>query len=291
MITEEMVNRADSVLSTVRGGIPDKIIRSALEAALAVAEPVAFTSRGQIDAARNGSTALLCGKRDEFMNIPLYAQVREVKTFINLNANVRVQLTEHGKIILAMDEYATEKPDENGFIEMQLWRLMRVFGSVMFMGNPNLPFENMNVELLFDAEPPIRLPTALSLMIEKGVDPEQNGYCKVIDVEKFLCAKLGKEWSATGISIVSLVDELCALSAQVQDVSAKSLADAYQKYLDASDIYNERLAILKTKALGTMRVDEEYRAIDEARRAFDKLAVDIAKSALAAAPAKQDKTP
>lgn len=79
-----------------------------------------------------------------------------------------------------------------------------------------------------------------------------------------------------------------ALSAQVQDVAAKSLADAYQKYLDASDLYNERLAISKTKALGTMRVDEEYRAIDEARRAFDKLAVDIAKSALPAAPAKQE---
>ena len=68
------------------------------------------------------------------------------------------------------------------------------------------------------AEPPIRLPTALSLMIEKDVDPEQNGYCKVIDVEKFLCAKLGKEWSATGMSIVSLVDEISSLSAQAQDV-------------------------------------------------------------------------
>lgn len=81
---------------------------------------------------------------------------------------------------------------------------------------------------------------------------------------------------------------LTALSAQVQDVAAKSLADAYQKYLDASDLYNERLAISKTKALGTMRVDEEYRAIDDARRAFDKLAIDIAKSALPAAPAKQE---
>ncbi|AVH41876.1 hypothetical protein [Agrobacterium tumefaciens] len=73
--------------------------------------------------------------------------------------------------------------------------------------------------------PPIRLPTALSLMIEKGVDPEQNGYCRVIDVEKFLCAKLGKEWSATGMSIVSLVDELAALSAQVQDVDERKPLD------------------------------------------------------------------
>ncbi|QWW74122.1 hypothetical protein [Agrobacterium pusense] len=64
------------------------------------------------------------------------------------------------------------------------------------------------------ATPPIRLPTALSLMIEKGVDPEQNGYCRVIDVEKFLCAKLGREWSATGMSIVSLVEELSAAPAK-----------------------------------------------------------------------------
>ena len=88
-----------------------------------------------------------------------------------------------------------------------------------------------------------------------------------------------------------LIDQskaISALSAQVQDVAAKSLADAYQKYLEAVNLYNERLAISKTKALGTMRVDEEYRAIDEARRAFDKLAVDIAKSALPAAPAKQE---
>ncbi|MNE52703.1 hypothetical protein D3C87_1572850 [compost metagenome] len=79
-----------------------------------------------------------------------------------------------------------------------------------------------------------------------------------------------------------------SLSAQVQDVAAKSLADAYQKYLDAVNLYNERHGVMKTKALGTMRVDEEYKAIDEARRAFDKLAVDIAKSALPAAPAKQE---
>lgn len=44
-----------------------------LAAALSTAEPVAFTSQGQIAAARNGSTALLYGKRDEFMNVPLYA--------------------------------------------------------------------------------------------------------------------------------------------------------------------------------------------------------------------------
>jgi hypothetical protein len=46
---------------------------SDIEASLSASEPVAFTSQGQIAAARNGSTALLYGKRDEFMNVPLYA--------------------------------------------------------------------------------------------------------------------------------------------------------------------------------------------------------------------------
>ncbi|MDP9871583.1 hypothetical protein [Agrobacterium tumefaciens] len=65
-------------------------------------------------------------------------------------------------------------------------------------------------------------------------------------------------------------------------VAVKTLADAYQKYLDAVQLYNERHAIMKTKALGTMRVDEEYKAIDESRRAFDKLAVEVACAALSA---------
>lgn len=110
-ITDEMINRADNVMSRVKGGIPDATIRLAIEAALS-------------------------------------AQVQDVKTFINLNSRVRVKLTKHGKIILEMYEYTTEKPDAEGFIEMHLWELMRVFGPVMFNGNPNLPFENMNVELL-----------------------------------------------------------------------------------------------------------------------------------------------
>jgi hypothetical protein len=65
-------------------------------------------------------------------------------------------------------------------------------------------------------------------------------------------------------------------------LSVKALADAYQKYLDAVNHYNERHAIMKTKAPGSMRVDEEYKAIDETRRAFDKLAVEVATSGLSA---------
>lgn len=65
----------------------------------------------------------------------------------------------------------------------------------------------------------------------------------------------------------------------------KALAGAYKKCLDEVSLYNERWAIMQTKPLGTMRVDNEYKAIHEARRAFDKLAVDIATAALAATPA------
>lgn len=83
MVTDEMVEKAcvaywgdKNMTSMFKGktleGIA-KSMRAALEAALSASEPVAFTSQGQIAAARNGSTALLYGKRDEFMNVPLYA--------------------------------------------------------------------------------------------------------------------------------------------------------------------------------------------------------------------------
>jgi hypothetical protein len=45
----------------------------------------------------------------------------------------------------------------------------------------------------------------------------------VIEVEKLLCAKLGREWSASGISIVSLIDALAAAPtlASVQPVAVR----------------------------------------------------------------------
>jgi hypothetical protein len=39
-------------------------------------------------------------------------------------------------------------------------------------------------------------------------DPVQNGYIQAIEVEKLLCAKLEIPWSATGMSIVSLIERL-----------------------------------------------------------------------------------
>lgn len=76
MVTEKMIEAAARVLNRrlADGSGLHGVSRAMLEAALSTAaEPVAFTSQGQIDAAHNGSTALLYGKRDEFMDIALYA--------------------------------------------------------------------------------------------------------------------------------------------------------------------------------------------------------------------------
>lgn len=54
---------------------------------------------------------------------------------------------------------------------------------------------------------------ALSLALR---DPTQEGYVSVIAVEKLLCEKLGIEWQAEGMSIVSLVERL-SLAPQVKE--------------------------------------------------------------------------
>ena len=44
--------------------------------------------------------------------------------------------------------------------------------------------------------------------LESSASAHRGGYVSVIDVEKLLCSKLGREWSPTGISIESLVNDL-----------------------------------------------------------------------------------
>lgn len=44
--------------------------------------------------------------------------------------------------------------------------------------------------------------------LESSASAHQGGYVSVIDVEKLLCSRLGREWSPTGISIESLVNDL-----------------------------------------------------------------------------------
>ncbi len=66
--------------------------------------------------------------------------------------------------------------------------------------------------------------TTMCLAIEDAIaevaklrNPEQHGYVKVIDVEKLLCDKLGIQWSATGISIASMIDRLAAENQRLRD--------------------------------------------------------------------------
>ncbi len=75
----------------------------------------------------------------------------------SLNDNVKIKLTETGIKILndtydaALKEFedkpsvlqsiVTSRPkvDENGYVEMQLFEVMAIFGKYVIFGNPNLP--------------------------------------------------------------------------------------------------------------------------------------------------------
>lgn len=78
----------------------------------------------------------------------------------NLNDRVRVKLTDTGRRIhrLDHDKYSVTCPkltyfepetDEQGWSTFQLWDLMKLFGSHIYMGMPELPFET-GMELLHD---------------------------------------------------------------------------------------------------------------------------------------------
>lgn len=63
---------------------------------------------------------------------------------INVNDTVRVKLTGAGRAAIA--GIAFLKPDDDGWLDIQLWEAMYVFGPKMFHGNSELPFET-NIEL------------------------------------------------------------------------------------------------------------------------------------------------
>lgn len=65
---------------------------------------------------------------------------------INLNDYVKVKLTATGSNIYFLKEQ-TEAPLENGYLRIQLWKLMQIYGSFMWMGNNFMPFETMEVEI------------------------------------------------------------------------------------------------------------------------------------------------
>jgi hypothetical protein len=72
-------------------------------------------------------------------------------------------------------------------------------------------------------------------MVEALRNPEQHGYVKVIDVEKLLCAKLGIPWTATGISIASMIDRLAADLAAAQ-AQIEALRGALKQIEEQDDV-------------------------------------------------------
>ena len=96
--------------------------------------------------------------------------------FFNINNYVKVKLTEEGLKILksqynemlnrmapqarkSMGPFKKPKTDKKGYSEFQLWELMQHFGSYMFNGNMNPPFEStikISEEYLVDSKKDIR---------------------------------------------------------------------------------------------------------------------------------------
>ncbi|MFC8685993.1 hypothetical protein [Brevibacillus porteri] len=63
----------------------------------------------------------------------------------NMNDNARVKLTELGFTILEANKYYP-KPDDEGYLTLPLWELMKLFGEHLFLGC-KVPFET-NIQLL-----------------------------------------------------------------------------------------------------------------------------------------------
>lgn len=288
MQIEELVEAAARRMAVADGQNPDKLshnsfewwrhyvpmARAAIEATLSAAEPVVYVSRKSLEQLNaEGShvavqTLIHRVPLRSGNGVPLFAGPLETTPSVAVKAlEWRSGSTQHRQVASVFDRPMYEAGIDNG-----RWYWLHNWNGLALR---RVDSEN-EAKAAAQADYEARIISALSAQ-------GQETNCAKCGMKKHTPLRVDR---MGGYVCLTCIDT--ALSAQVQDAAAKSLADAYQKYLDASDLYNERLAISKTKALGTMRVDEEYRAIDEARRAFDKLAVDIAKSALPAAPAKQE---
>lgn len=73
-----------------------------------------------------------------------------MKITINMNEMVRVNLTEYGQKVL--NDYIKEYPTVIKVLpnnrDFQLWELFQIFGEEMYNGNPNMCFENNEIELI-----------------------------------------------------------------------------------------------------------------------------------------------
>lgn len=73
---------------------------------------------------------------------------------INLNDYVKVKLTEEGRDAYRISDRADFSRVENNTLRIQLWELAYIFGNLLWHGNPNLPFESMEVEFERDGSYP-----------------------------------------------------------------------------------------------------------------------------------------
>lgn len=65
---------------------------------------------------------------------------------VNINDIVRIRLTDNGKRIWKeyWEPYTSENSkvlDPEDTVRLSLWEVMNIFGSEMYNGNPDLPFE------------------------------------------------------------------------------------------------------------------------------------------------------
>jgi len=77
---------------------------------------------------------------------------------INMNQQVKVVLNPYGKEILLKHYLAHLPPDmakdvyNRDILKSEslytLWELMQIFGQSLYMGNPKIPFENNEIEIL-----------------------------------------------------------------------------------------------------------------------------------------------
>lgn len=71
------------------------------------------------------------------------------KVRIRITARGRDHLRETGRLSMLTPGYSTAVDDATGYATWQLWEVMSVFGSVMYMGG-SVPFET-EIELVPDA--------------------------------------------------------------------------------------------------------------------------------------------
>ena len=85
-----------------------------------------------------------------------------------MNSTVAVKLSadghKHLKVYYGKNKYSKEYLEkcvkiDGDVLEMQLWELMQVFGSKMYNGNPNLPFQSMNMLISGDDLKEVKAPS------------------------------------------------------------------------------------------------------------------------------------